>query len=99
MKKITVTLASLILTGSAFAYDFPNNIVYQGNEDLYDGFDDSASAPSAVQPGIGDSYGGNIFEGTGLSGLVSRLSVETTNGSNGAYASPIPNVVDGSLDW
>ncbi len=41
-----------------------------GNPDLYEGGQNQNTIPLAVQPGIGDSYGGSFYDGTGLQGFI-----------------------------
>ncbi len=93
MKKITLTIASLLFAGAANA-----NLFLEGPNDRYSGLSDSRTAPTAVQPGVGDSYGGNIFERSHLAGFNSG-SGQQNDGRGDAYASPIPNVETGDLTW
>jgi hypothetical protein len=61
MKKLLVT-AAMILSANLYADPFD---VTGNNPDLYDGFDDSTQLPTAVQPGIGDSYASSILHSGG----------------------------------
>jgi hypothetical protein len=57
MKKMIMILAMLVSnTIYASAFDVTGN-----NPDLYDGLPSSTSLPTAIQPGIGDSYGSSIL--------------------------------------
>lgn len=98
MKKTLLTIASLAFAGAASAADPFASPFLSGTPDLYSGMNESASVPTAQQPGIGDSYGGNIFEGNDLLG-VARVPGNIPRGTNDAYGSPIPNVEAGQLDW
>lgn len=93
MKKITLTIASLFFAGAANA-----NLFLDGPNDRYSGLSDSHAIATASQPGVGDSYGGNIFEGNHLAGF-SANSGSVEEGRGDAYASPIPNVESGDLTW
>jgi hypothetical protein len=57
MNKLIITL-TMIMSGNIYASAFD---VTGNNPDLYDGFSDSTSLPTAIQPGIGDSYGSSIL--------------------------------------
>ena len=93
MKKTTLTIATLFFAGAANA-----NLFLDGPNDRYSGLQDSRSAPTAVQPGVGDSYGGNLFEQSHLVGF-SNSTESLEEGRGDAYASPIPNVESGDLSW
>jgi len=93
MTKTILTIASLVFAGAASANPF-----LEDQNDRYSGMSDSSSAPTASQPGIGDSYGGNVFELSHLVG-VAQGSGRVHLGSGDAYASPIPNVESGDLTW
>ena len=93
MKKTTLTIATLIFAGAANA-----NLFLDGPNDRYGGLSDSRSAPTAAQPGVGDSYGGNVFERNHLAGF-STGSGQLEEGRGDSYASPIPNVESGDLTW
>ena len=58
----------------------------------------STTLATAVQPGIGDTYGGNVFERNDQLGLTGS-SGGISNGSGDAYASPIPNAQRNQLTW
>ncbi len=94
MKKTLLTIASLVFAGSASA----SNPFTDGSEDRYSGMGSSTTLATAVQPGIGDTYGGNVFERNDQLGLASGSS-SISNGSGDAYASPIPNVQRNQLTW
>jgi len=93
MKKTMLTIASLVFASAANA-----NLFLDGPNDRYSGMSDSTSAPTASQPGIGDTYGGNVFEQSHLAG-VAQESGRISSGTGDAYASPIPNVGSGDLTW
>jgi hypothetical protein len=93
MKKTILTIASLVFVGAASANPF-----LEDQHDRYSGMSDNSSAPTASQPGTGDSYGGNVFEQTHLAG-VGQGSGRIPMGSGDAYGSPIPNVESGDLTW
>ena len=61
MKTFIVT-AAMILSTSLYASPFD---VTGQNHDLYDGFPGSTKLPTAIQPGIGDSYGSSILHSGG----------------------------------
>jgi hypothetical protein len=72
MKTYTIAAAMLLSANlHASAFDVTGK-----NHDLYDGFPDSTSLPTAIQPGIGDSYGSSILN----SGKGYAKSVETRHG-------------------
>ena len=57
MKTMLITAAMIMSTNLyASAFDVTGN-----NHDLYAGYSGSTSLPTAVQPGIGDSYGSSIL--------------------------------------
>jgi hypothetical protein len=57
MKKVIIAVAMMISSNIyASAFDVTGN-----NPDLYDGLSDSTSLPTAIQPGVGDSYGSSIL--------------------------------------
>jgi hypothetical protein len=62
MKKLLITTAAMILSTNLYADPFD---VTGNNPDLYDGFTDSTQLPTAVQPGIGDSYASSILHSGG----------------------------------
>ncbi len=93
MKNTTLTIASLFFAGAANA-----NLFLDGPNDRYSGLSDSRSVPTASQPGVGDSYGGNVFESSHLAGF-SPSSGSIEDGRGDAYGSPIPNVESGDLTW
>ncbi len=94
MKKTVLTIASMVLAGTASAA----NPFLEGPNDRYSGMSDSLSVATAVQPGVGDSYGGSVFEHNDLLGLK-RGSHDTPKGTGASYGSAIPNVEDGTLRW
>ncbi len=94
MKTTLLTIASMILAGSAGA----SNMFLEDSRDRYSGLDSSASIATAVQPGVGDSYGGNVFERNDGSGLAST-SGDIPKGEGASYGSAIPNVEQGLLRW
>ncbi|MES9939323.1 MAG: hypothetical protein ABW104_13375 [Candidatus Thiodiazotropha sp. 6PLUC2] len=69
MKKIMLAAAMILSTNLyAGAFDVTGN-----NPDLYDGLADSSSQPTAIQPGIGDSYGSSILHsGKGYARSVAK---------------------------
>ena len=71
MKKLIPVLVAVVFAGSASAGSIYNGIEV-GNSDLYPENVEShdSSLPLAVQPGTGDSYGGNAASNTHLEGFV-----------------------------
>ncbi len=94
MNKTLLTIAGVIFAGSTSA----SNLFTDGSEDQYSGTGSSKSLATAIQPGIGDNYGGNVFERNDHLGLSSGSS-SISNGGGDAYASPIPNVQRNQLTW
>ncbi len=94
MKKSLLTIASIIFAGTASA----SNLFLDSPNDRYSGTGSSFTVSTAVQPGIGDTYGGNAFERNDQLGLAST-SGSIPNGRGDAYASPIPNVEQNLLTW
>lgn len=68
MKKVIAGLIGLTFTGVVAAGPIGDS--FYGNQDLYDGLNDNTDIPSAVQPGIGDSYGGSVLDNTSLLGIA-----------------------------
>ena len=66
MKKYIAGIIALSLSGIASASYFD---VTGSNPDLYDGGSYSNEIPTAVQPGVGDSYGGSVYDHSFLQGL------------------------------
>jgi hypothetical protein len=66
MKTFTV-IAAMIFSTSLYASTFD---VTGQNPDLYDGFSDSTKLATALQPGIGDSYGSSILHTGGYANTV-----------------------------
>ncbi|MGD2118912.1 MAG: hypothetical protein PVG66_11170 [Chromatiales bacterium] len=66
MNKYIVGIIALSLSGLASASPFD---VTGDNPDLYDGSSYSNDIPTAVQPGVGDSYGGSVYDHSFLQGL------------------------------
>ncbi len=94
MKKTMITIASMIFAGSAGA----SNMFLEDSRDRYSGLNSSTSVATAVQPGVGDSYGGNIFERNDGFGLASTAG-DVPAGAGDSYGSSIPNVEQGQLSW
>lgn len=94
MKKTLLTIASVVFAGTASAA----NPFLEGPNDRYSGTGDSLSVATAVQPGVGDSYGGNVFSHNDLLGLK-RQSHDIPKGTGDSYGSAIPNVEEGTLRW
>jgi hypothetical protein len=69
MKTIFFT-AAMVLSANLYASSFD---VTGQNHDLYDGHADSTVLPTAVQPGVGDSYGDSIFYSGGYAQTTSTL--------------------------
>jgi hypothetical protein len=91
MKAITLT-AALLLSGNLYAGIY-SGFGDVGNSDIYRGNEDSSSLPTAVQPGIGDSYGSAVLK----SGFADRAS-SASHGSNDAYGSVLLDVGH-NVDW
>jgi len=94
MNKALLTIASIVFAGTASA----SNLFLDSPNDRYSGSGSSTALSTAVQPGVGDTYGGNAFERNDQLGLAST-SHSIANGSGDAYASPIPNVEQNLLTW
>jgi len=77
---------------------FEDRAPFNSNADLYNGLSDSSMVRTAVQPGIGDTYGGSVFNHTDLIG-TEAASRGVVSGTGNAYGSPIPNVEQGTLNW
>ncbi|MCU7920648.1 MAG: hypothetical protein KZQ88_12870 [Candidatus Thiodiazotropha sp. (ex Dulcina madagascariensis)] len=90
MKKIIIT-AAMILSTNLYASAFD---VTGQNHDLYAGLPDSTQLPTAVQPGIGDSYGSSILHSGGYAD--SRHTVQ--NGIDEGYGSILIDV-GAKVNW
>jgi hypothetical protein len=90
--KTLLTVSALLLSGNLYAGIY-SGFGDVGNSDIYRGNEDSSSLPTAVQPGIGDSYGSAVLK----SGFADRASSDS-NGSNDAYGSVLLDVGH-SIDW
>ncbi|MEW8627517.1 MAG: hypothetical protein AB2551_17350 [Candidatus Thiodiazotropha sp.] len=84
MKKIVLT-AAMILSTNLYAGAFD---VTGQNPDLYAGTADSTQLATAVQPGIGDSYGSSILHSGGYA--ETRHTVQ--NGLDEGYGSILIDV-------
>ncbi|MCU7920647.1 MAG: hypothetical protein KZQ99_18375 [Candidatus Thiodiazotropha sp. (ex Dulcina madagascariensis)] len=90
MKKVIVTAAMILSTNLyASAFDVTGN-----NHDLYDGFAGSTKLPTAVQPGIGDSYGSSILHSGGYADTKHTFH----GGIDEGYGSILIDV-GSSLNW
>ncbi|MCU7906019.1 MAG: hypothetical protein KZQ76_09185 [Candidatus Thiodiazotropha sp. (ex Epidulcina cf. delphinae)] len=90
MKKVIVTAAMILSTNLyAGAFDVTGN-----NHDLYDGFADSTKLPTAVQPGIGDSYGSSILHSGGYADSPHTVQ----NGIDEGYGSILIDV-GAQVNW
>jgi hypothetical protein len=91
MKALTFT-AALLLSGNLYAGIY-GGFGDVGNADIYRGSDDSRSLHTAVQPGIGDSYGSAVLKG----GFSDRARSDS-HGTNDAYGSVLLDVGH-NIDW
>jgi hypothetical protein len=82
----------MILSTSLSAAAFDNK-VFNGSPDLYEGLADSSSLPTAVQPGVGDSYASVLYSG----GIADSPTTEH-KGTNDAYGSILLDIGH-NLDW
>ena len=90
MKKMIIT-AAMILSSNLYASPFD---VTGQNPDLYAGLPDSTQLPTAVQPGIGDSYASSILHSGGYADTQHRAQ----KGIDEGYGSILLDVgVD--LNW
>ncbi|MEL0585119.1 MAG: hypothetical protein AAES65_09625 [Candidatus Thiodiazotropha sp. (ex. Lucinoma kazani)] len=94
MKMILAT-AAMILSANLYAssYDELHGII-DGNHDFYIGASHSTSLPTAVQPGIGDQYGGSFLHSDGV--VNTRQAVR--RGYSDGYGSSLIDV-NASLNW
>ncbi len=90
-----IMTASGIASASAF---FEDRAPFNENPDLYGGSGASAMLHTAQQPGVGDTYGGSVFNNTELMGTDGSRH-HPFPGTGDAYGSPIPNVEEGTLNW
>jgi hypothetical protein len=91
MKALTFT-AALLLSGNLYAGIY-SGFGDVGNSDIYRGNDDSSSLPTAVQPGIGDSYGSAVLK----SGFADRARSDN-HGTNDGYGNVLLDVGH-NIDW
>jgi hypothetical protein len=90
MKTLIVTAAMILSTN---LYASPFDVTGQ-NHDLYDGYADSTILPTAVQPGIGDSYASSILH----SGGYAKTSHTLQGGVDEGYGSILIDVGT-PLNW
>ncbi|MEJ2621535.1 MAG: hypothetical protein P8163_15105 [Candidatus Thiodiazotropha sp.] len=90
MKTFIITAAMILSTNlSASPFDVTGQ-----NPDLYDGHANSTMLPTAVQPGIGHSYGSSILH----SGGYARTSHALQGGVDEGYGSILIDVGT-PLNW
>ncbi|MES9940851.1 MAG: hypothetical protein ABW104_02730 [Candidatus Thiodiazotropha sp. 6PLUC2] len=90
MKTLIIT-AAMILSSNLYAGGFD---VTGQNPDLYDGHVNSTRLATAVQPGIGDSYGNSILH----SGGYAKTSHRVQGGVDEGYGSILIDVGT-PLNW